>query len=113
MEDEMRAKVTAETFEKYAKDLGEVVQGVLEVDYSAHLLWTENTWEDGVPVTKCFERSDEIPVFIPKGTTLTAVQYYGRATGCPMLDFYFNKVWYSARNSDAMELAELLNVDPY
>lgn len=101
--------------EKHAKDSkGEVVEGTMLNDLSLDVQWTDATWEDGVPVTKCFSRNPEMAIEIPEGTHLVVATYAGFHSGITVADFMLNGVWYSARWMEAISLLnELgLNVEP-
>ena len=100
--------------EKYVSDVdGAVITGVPEADLKLHLNWTQNTWEDGIPVNKCFSRCEtELRVTIKKGVELSGAWYRGRSSGCHMFTFRINHTWYEAKHGDAEEILEALGHDP-
>lgn len=91
--------------QQYCKDNadahGVVYEHVVKVDTEVRLKWTDSVWSDGVPVTKMIERSKGRRLFIPAGTTVRGVVYYGRASGNQIFDFPYGNTWYSARTRGA------------
>jgi hypothetical protein len=73
---------------------GYVAKLTFEEDHRDFVKYTSDTWKDGVPVTKMFERNSEISLFIPAGTTVMGVVYTGRATGQELFEFVYGGVWY-------------------
>lgn len=75
---------------------GTVMTCTLDGDLDGSFKWA-HTWEDGVPVTKMFERCERAaPVHIPDGTVLMGVQYRGRASGHEIFEFIWGQTWYRA-----------------
>lgn len=85
--------------ERYAQDNaqqgGRIVEVTVTEDMDLDVMWTDATWEDGVPVTKYFGRNPEISLHLPKGTVLKGVTYTGRSSGSTIFDFPYGKMWYS------------------
>lgn len=81
----------------YAKEnddaSGVALSVTLDHDVNARLEWAD-TWEDGVPETKLFERNSTAPLHIPSGTTLHGVAYVGRASGHTLFEFVYGEVWW-------------------
>lgn len=97
---------------KYADDNadaeGELVESVIGNDIDTqYIQYTSDMWEGGVPVTKMFNRNDEIPLFVPAGTKLVGVTYIGRASGCRLVDFYYGRAWYSTTDPEILEEFDL------
>lgn len=114
----MSKETLREITQKYAlSSQGTLVEGTLSSDLTIEAHWTDRTWEDGVPVTKNFERNESVTLKLDEGTTIVAAKYKGFATGCPVVDFRLNGIWYSARRDDAAELLaeidENFNIDDY
>jgi hypothetical protein len=84
---------------RYARDNanigGKVVEVTLKEDFNDYVQWSTSTWEDGVPVTKCFHRNPEIPLFVPSGTKLMGITYTGMVSHTLIFDFYYGSTWYS------------------
>jgi hypothetical protein len=101
----MKANITEATFAKYAADNADAAGRVYEVtltdDVDVEARISRSTWEDGVPVTKQFERNDPVDLHIPAGQKIKGVTYVGRASGCAVFDFPYGQAWYSCRGSDA------------
>jgi len=95
---------------KYAQDnegAGErAVDFALKEDHQVEAMWTTQTWDDGVPVTKTFNRNPRQDRAFLAGTRIHGVTYIGRSSGCHVLDFHHEGVWYSLTRSDACELLE-------
>jgi len=68
--------------------------------------WTGETWEDGIPVTKGFERNNPVPLFLPAGITLKGVLYNGRASGMEIFEFPYGSCWYRVYPSDGTLCSE-------
>lgn len=89
---------------------GKIVECVLEDDLDLRdVQFTSNMWDDGVPVTKMFDRNPTIDVSIPKGTHLKGVTYVGRATQAQMVDFYWAGMWIST--SDDIDALNAFKVE--
>lgn len=101
----MKANITEATFTKYAADnedaCGRIHEVTLTEDVDVEACISRSMWEDGVPVTKQFERNDPVDLHIPAGQKIKGVAYVGRATGTPVFDFPYGQAWYSCRGSDA------------
>lgn len=90
----------------YAADLsrqrGTPAEVTLDRDRHVVLKWSSDTWEDGVPVTKMFQRNPNVSLRLPAGTKLRGVQYEGCATGQDMFSFYLNGAWYSDTGAELL-----------
>jgi hypothetical protein len=97
----------------YCPDHGDVIKGVLDSDVEVNLNWTQNTWEDGVPVTKYISRcEDPLWVTLKGGTNFAGVHFAGFSTGCDVVSFRKDGTWYEALRSDAIEILEALDIEP-
>lgn len=99
---------------KYVSDVyGSVVAGVVESDVKLELNWTQNTWEDGIPVNKYFSRCENpLRITLKKGMEIAGAHYYGRSSGCHMFTFRQDETWYEAQKYDAEEILQSLGIDP-
>ena len=67
---------------------------------------TNSTWEDGVPVTKKFDRGREELITIEAGE-YNLIVTEGRSSGDPMIYWLKDKVWYTAIAEYAMDFLAL------
>ena len=74
----------------------------LDSDQHVTLQWTSDMWEDGVPVTKMFNRNPPVSLRLSRETILHGVLYEGFATSQDMFDFYLNGVWYSDEGAELL-----------
>jgi len=104
----MSNRITDATITKYAADnddaQGRAVDFTLKVDHTVEAMWTDQTWNDGVAVPKMFTRNDRTTHTFSAGTRIQGVTYIGRFSGCHVLDFHRDGIWYSVTRSDACEL---------
>lgn len=73
---------------------GKVVEVILKNDFKQTVNYTSETWDDGVPVTKMFNRNDDITLYISKGTVLKGITYVGKVSESLIFEFYHNGTWY-------------------
>lgn len=104
-EDEMDTKAAIRAYYEDLSREAPAKQVVCTLDHDRHvtLQWTSDMWEDGIPVTKKFNRNPPVSLRLSRGTILHGVLYEGLATSQDMFDFYLNGVWYSDEGAELLD----------